>query len=196
MRQAKKLHSQKGLSLIEVLVSLVIFALGMLGTAGLQIATLKSNKYAASSAVAISLAKEYGELMQSFPSAVVDINSGTSSFFIDTSSGFSTTLPSRCTGSAASCTTSQLAQASIEDWVERVKATMPGGRAEVCRTSESRDAAGNLQWGNCDNIGDLVVIKLGWLAKNDKGETLFDGADRPKVLLPLLGNLRDFAVGP
>ena len=183
---------QTGLSLIEVLVALVIFAFGMLGAAGLQIATLKSNKFSASSAIAISLAREYGELMQTFPSAVITTSEGASSFFIDTDT-LTVTNPSQCTGNTATCTTSQLAQASVEDWAARVEAALPGGRAEVCRTSEPRDSSGNLQWGGCDDIGDLVVVKMGWLAKNDKGEKLFNGSDRPKILLPLLGNLRDFA---
>ncbi len=193
MVQLKPIQRQKGLSLVEVLVSLVIFALGLLGAAGLQLATLKSNKFSASSAIAISLAKEYGELIQTFPSSVITTSSGTNTFFIDTNTVFASPNPSRCTGNTASCTTAQLAQASVEDWAYRVKAAMPGGRAETCRTSEPRDASGNLQWGGCDNIGDLVVVKMGWIAKNDKGESLFD-TDRPKILLPLLGNLRDFAV--
>lgn len=188
-----KINHQNGQSLIEVLVALVIFAFGMLGAAGLQVATLKSNKFAASSAAAISLAREYGELMQTFPSAIITTSTGTSTFFIDTNTAFTSTNPSLCTGNSATCTTSQLAQASIEDWAARVKAALPGGRAEVCRTSEPRNSSGDLQWGGCDNIGDLVVVKMGWLAKNDKGEKLFDGSDRPKILLPLLGNLRDFA---
>ena len=194
MIELNAMHRQKGLSLVEVLVSLVIFALGLLGAAGLQLATLKSNKFAASSATAISLAKEYGELIQTFPSSVIGTSQGTNTFFIDTNTAFVGPNPSRCTGNAASCTTLQLAQASVEDWAYRVKAALPGGRAEICRTSEPRDATGNLQWGVCDNIGDLVVVKVGWIAKNDKGELLYDATDRPKILLPLMGNLRDFAV--
>lgn len=192
MRSFVTFRKQKGLSLIEVLVALVVFAFGMLGAAGLQLATLKSNKFAASSAAAISLAREYGELMQTFPSAVMTTSSGSSSFFIDTNTAFASPNPSLCTANSATCTTAQLAQSSLEDWAARVKLALPGGRAEVCRTSEPRNASGDLQWGACDNIGDLVVVKMGWIAKNDKGETLFD-SDRPKILLPLLGNLRDFA---
>lgn len=192
MVSSLRLYRQKGLSLIEVLVALVIFAFGMLGAAGLQIATLKSNKFSVSSAVAISLAREYGELMQTFPNAVITTSTGTSTFFIDTDT-LTIIAPSLCTGNTATCTSAQLAQASLEDWASRVKTALPGGRAQVCRTSEPRNSAGDLQWGGCDNIGDLVVVKMGWLAKNDKGEKLFDGSDRPKILLPLLGNLRDFA---
>jgi type IV pilus assembly protein PilV len=192
MGTSPKLIHQKGLSLIEVLVALIIFAFGMLGVAGLQVATLKSNKFAASSATAISLAREYGELMQSFPSVNISTSTGASPFFIDTST-FLTPNPSLCTGSSAACTSAQLAQAAMQDWSLRVKEALPGGgRAEICRTSEPRNADGDLQWAHCDGIGDLVVVKIGWAARSDKGENLFD-SDRPKILLPLLGNLRDFA---
>ena len=191
MRNVRKLRHQRGLSLVEVLVALIIFAFGLLGAAGLQLATLRSNQFAASSSTAIALAREYGELMQAFPSAVITTSTGTSTFFIDTGAVTSPNA-SACNGVATNCTTSQLATASMQDWAARVKAALPGGRAEVCRTSEPRDAAGDLQWGNCDNLGDLVVIKMGWLARNDKGETLFS-ADRPRLAMPLLGNLKDFA---
>lgn len=192
MVSSLRLYRQKGLSLIEVLVALVIFAFGMLGAAGLQIATLKSNKFSVSSAVAISLAREYGELMQTFPNTALTKPAGSGPLFIDTDALTGTTA-ALCTGISATCTTDQLAQASLDDWSIRVRAALPAGRAQVCRTSEPLDSAGDLKWGGCDNVGDLVFVKIGWLARNGKGEKLFDGSDRPKILLPLLGNLRDFA---
>jgi len=178
--------------MVEVLVSLVIFAFGLLGAAGLQLATLKSNQFAASSATAISLGREYAEIMQSFPSAIISTTSGTSTFFIDTDTAIASPNPAACLGTATNCTTDQLATALKEDWRARVRAALPGGRAEVCRDSEPRTSAGDLEWGGCDDTGDLVVVKLGWAGRNDKGEDLFT-TDRPRMVMPVMGNLKDFA---
>ncbi|MGE0498229.1 MAG: type IV pilus modification protein PilV [Ramlibacter sp.] len=193
MRNFSKPGYQRGLSLIEVLVSLVIFAFGLLGAAGLQMATLRSNQFASSSATAVALAREYGEMMQSFPSAIETTSEGTSTFFLDTANTIASPNPSACNGSTVTCTPAQLSQALKEDWRARVKVALPSGRAEVCRDAEPRDASGELEWGGCDNTGDLVVVKIGWRAKNDKGETLFTD-DKPRIVVPVMGNLRDFAV--
>lgn len=188
---------QRGLSLVEVLVALVIFAFGLLGAAGLQVATLKSNQFAASSAVAVALAREYGEIMQTFPSVVIKTNQGTSTFFFDTETSISSPNPTACNGATVDCTSADLSQALKEDWRARVRFALPGGRAEVCRDSAPRNGSGDLQWGGCDDIGDLVVVKIGWTARDDKGETLNqDGlgntVDRPRIVVPVMGNLRDF----
>jgi type IV pilus assembly protein PilV len=190
MRKFPALHPQSGMTLVEVLVALVIFAFGLLGAAGLQLSTLKSNQFSGSSSVAVSLARDYGELMQMYPSAVVSTTAGTSSFFLDTNS-FTTTSVTACNGSAAACDAAAMLNAMKSDWAKRVVAALPDGRAEVCRDSAPRDASGNLQWGGCNDTGDLVVIKFGWSAKADKGETSLSNS-RPKIVVPVLGNLQDF----
>ncbi|MBX3657895.1 MAG: type IV pilus modification protein PilV [Ramlibacter sp.] len=190
MKMPCVLQAQRGLSLVEVLVALVIFAFALLGAAGLQISTLKSNQFTTASATAASLAREYGELMQSYPSSSVSSSSVTSSFFIDTSTMGTATAASACNGASTTCDPSQLLGAEIRDWSERVKVALPGGRAEVCRDSDPRDSDGNLQWGNCNGDGDLVVVKVGWFAKSDKGEVL--GNTRPRLVLPLMGNFKDY----
>jgi type IV pilus assembly protein PilV len=193
MRKFHSLKRQAGLSMVEVLVAFIIFAFGLLGAAGLQLATLRSNQFAASSSMAVSMAREYGELMQSFPNAVVSTTSTTSTFFVDTNS-ITAAAAANCTGSTASCSANDIAAAAISDWSSRVKAALPGGRAAICRDSTPRDGSGDLSWdvATCDELGDLVIVKLGWNAKNDKGETLFT-ADRPRLALPVMGNLQDFA---
>jgi type IV pilus assembly protein PilV len=190
MRTFPSVHSQAGMTLVEVLVALVIFAFGLLGAAGLQLSTLKSNQFSGSASVATSLARDYAELMQTYPSTVVSTVAGTSSFFMDTSS-FVTTSVTACNGTGVTCDAAAMLSAAKSDWAKRVIASLPDGRAEVCRDSAPRDASGNLQWGGCNDTGDLVVIKFGWSAKADKGETSLSNA-RPKIVIPVLGNLQDF----
>jgi type IV pilus assembly protein PilV len=193
MRTFPSVHSQAGMTLVEVLVALVIFAFGLLGAAGLQLSTLRSNQFSGSASVAVSLARDYADLMQTYPSVITSTTAGTSSFFLDTS-GYTTTSATACNGALANCDGAAMLNAMKSDWAKRVKLALPDGRAEVCRDSAPRDASGNLQWGSCNDTGDLVVIKFGWAAKADKGESELSNS-RPKIVIPVLGNLQDF-VGP
>lgn len=57
-------QSQRGVSLIEVLVSILIFSVGLLGLAALQLNSMKSNQTAAVRSHATFLAYEMGDRMR------------------------------------------------------------------------------------------------------------------------------------
>lgn len=189
-------RQQAGLSMVEVLVALVIFAFGLLGAAGLQMSSLKANQYSVSSSMAVGLARDYGEVMRMLvtdPASTATLTLNT--FLLDTTNARSSPAPAACNGTSASCTNDELAKAAIDDWVDRVrsesdpKATLRGGRAEICHTSNPRDGSGNLQWGNCDGSGDTVVAKMGWYAKKMGGNAEGTGnqawmtEDRPRMAI-------------
>ena len=197
MRQIK-LNRQRGMSLIEVLISLVIFAFGMLAAAGLQLASLKSSQYSSQAVNATTLAREYGEIMQMIPSATLSSTAdGTNSFFIDTA-GANTADAAGCTGAAKTCGATAFVAAMVRDWSMRVSQSLPGGRAEVCRDSTPRDNDGNLQWGGCDDTGEMTLVKVGWAGKTQSvtdaqstGQTWMTD-DRPRFVMSILGNLKDY----
>jgi len=64
--------TQHGFSMIEVLVSLLVIAVGLLGLSGLQIASVKGTSNAHSRNVATNLAMELSERMRSNPAGVDD----------------------------------------------------------------------------------------------------------------------------
>lgn len=59
----KRVHLQRGASLIEVLVAVVILAVGLLGVAGMQMSALRSNQSAYERSVATFLASSIAERM-------------------------------------------------------------------------------------------------------------------------------------
>lgn len=173
-------------------MALVIFAFGLLGAAGLQLASLKANQFSVSASASVALAREYGELMRLTTTDPDSTLSATlSAFLLDTQAGRASPVPSACNGTGATCSPVQLAKAAIDDWVARVqspKSGLTGGRAEICHTSEPRDAAGELQWGSCDGEGDTVVAKMGWYAKKTGGSAEGSGqawltSDRPRMVV-------------
>jgi type IV pilus assembly protein PilV len=199
--RAVNMHGQSGMTLIEVLIALLIFAFGMLGAAGLQLASMKSSQFSSQSVVATNLAREYGEIMQAFPESVISTsNTGTVAFFIvstETSPGAATS--EACTGLTKTCDAATMATAMRSDWMSRIQTTLPQGRVEVCRDSEPRDSGDQRlkAWGNCDDSGALTLIKVGWTVKKNNSDSGLDQTwltdnSRPQFAMALLGNLIDY----
>lgn len=205
----RRLSAQRGITLLEVLVALVIFAFGLLAAAGLQLSSLQAAQYAANSGVATGMAREYGELMQMIPSginATFDATSSTeNSLLFDTEDlDDSGAEPNACTGASSTCDTTDAAGmtkfiASMRnDWAARVQSAqaLPQGRAEVCRDSTPRNSSGYLEWGGCDESGEMVIVKMGWLGKPLAGTTNaapdWMTVDRPRFAISVMANLKDY----
>jgi type IV pilus assembly protein PilV len=194
-RNGKK---SRGFALIEILVSLVILAIGLLGTLGLQLATLRSNQFTAQAAVAAQLARDYEEIVQMVPSAAVSSSEGTSTFSVlDTTTNVAPN-PLNCVGTGANCSPTEQMNALLYEWKSRVTNTLPAGRAVVCRDSTPRDTSGAGQglyhWA-CDDEGDMIMIKMGWAAKADKSDVVMQAIatdDRPRIVITVFGNQTDF----
>ena len=180
------------MTLVEVLVALVIFALGMLGAGGLIMSSLRSSQFSNNASVAISLARDYGELVQMIPPSVASsTTSGTNVFVIDTST--TATAPSAWC-KAADCTTAQMITLNLWDWQQKVINSLPDGRAKVCQDMTPKDSDGLYKW-DCDGAGTMLVVKFGWHAKTGAAGTGDDnlgavggGIVRPKLVISLFGN--------
>ncbi len=196
-RAPRTLRRQIGFSLIEVLVSLVILAVGMLGTVGLMLATLKSNQLASQASVAARLATEFQEIMALNVDQAVDTGNGTSVFTnIDTqAAAYADTNPTTCLGNAATCTPTQLYAFLINEWILRVNTQLPNGVVKVCRDNNPKDSNGIYRWACTGTTSSLLTIKFGWAAKSDKGETTFSqsGSDTnpPRFVVTLSGTQQD-----
>ena len=180
------------MTLVEVLVALVIFALGMLGAGGLIMPSLRSGQHTAQASVAIGLARDYGELMQLIPASVQSsAASSANPFLFDTNTTM--TAPTSCQGASAACTPTEMINFGKYDWAQRVKAALPGGRAVVCQDTAPKNADGLYEW-TCDNTGTLVVVKFDWVTKVGPAGTGDDNLDdaRPKMVVTLFGNQTDF----
>jgi type IV pilus assembly protein PilV len=189
---------QTGFSLVEVLVSIVILGLAMLGAAGLQLATMRSSQYSAQASVATQLVRDYEEITQLVRSADMATSEGSSlltAVDTDTADG---NAPESCFGSSADCTPAKLAAYMLADWKNRVRSDLPGGRAVVCRDSAPKTASGTnagLYHWSCDNTGDMLMVKIGWTARADKNDAAMQAvaADGlPRVVMTIFGNQKDF----
>lgn len=170
-----KCRRSAGFSLIEVMISMLILAFGVLAMGGLQLASLRSTQSATNFSTAATLAKDYTEMMRSNTS--VSNNTATAApanpYMFDSANSSTFTaspLSSSAQCQSGTCTFAQISVLHVADWADRVAIQLPAGRAVVCRDPAPRNADGSYRWSCGANNGSAVTIKLGWIDKRDKEE--------------------------
>jgi type IV pilus assembly protein PilV len=173
------LRVRAGFTLVEVLVALLVVALGIAGAAGLQTLAVRAARDAAHLSDGTRLARSLAERMRANPRALAQPDNPYLHLDYDAGSG-APTAPALCYADA-DCDADALARFDVFDVLDAVAAGFPGGRIRVCRDTGEPDATGVLPW-TCDaEDGAPVVVKLGWRAQGDAAT----GA--PKLMMPLAG---------
>lgn len=124
---------QRGFTLIEVLVAVVILAIGLLGLAALQNSGLQGSQEAYLRSQATLLASDITDRMRANRAAA--LNGDYDHSFGDSVSG------------------STIAAQDVQDWVTTIQSVLPGGDGQVCRSSTA--AA-------CNGAGSVFVISIRW----------------------------------
>jgi type IV pilus assembly protein PilV len=166
----------RGFTLAEVLVALLVVALGSAGAAALQTRALRTARAAARLSAGTRLAASLAERMRANPAAMAlaDADNPYLAFDYDAASGPPSAAASCYAG--ADCSPDQLAAFDRFETAREVAASVPGGRIRVCRDASPPDASTGLSGWNCDGRdGAPLAIKLGW---REPG-----APDAPRVLL-------------
>lgn len=112
-------------------------------------------------------------------------------------SSTNTCVLNTCNTAGTNFSTKMLAFSTWE-WAQRVQSALPAGRVGVCSDSSPKEN-GLYKW-DCDGLGNMRVVKFGWRAKTGPTGTGDDilvatdssGAVRPKMVITLFGNQADF----
>ena len=141
---------QAGVSLIEILVSTLILAIGLVGVAVMQALALHNNQEAQMRSHASSLAYDLADRMRNNVAAA---NAG--QYDPATASASSTCY------TPSGCAMGDMARDDLQRWLTNVAATLPMGEGFVCIDSTPDDGtdASNPQ---CDGNGTLFAIKVWW----------------------------------
>lgn len=124
---------QKGFSLLEVLISVVVLSIGLLGIAALQMNAIRYNHAAQLRSIAIS---QIGNIVDRMEANSAGVAAG----YYDNVSG---------SGSAITCTTcssSQIAQKDIYQWNTANKQLLPLGQGTI--TKNGNQLTITLRWDN------------------------------------------------
>jgi type IV pilus assembly protein PilV len=156
-------NSQGGFTLLEVLIAIVVLALGLLGLAGLQAASLRNNHSAYLRSQATLLAYDMADRMRANPEAVKNGDYNKPAAPAKITECFTTD----------GCTPDKMAQQDKFEWATAVANTMPSGQAVVCldSTSDPESGAGIPTFAapQCDNTGTVYAVKIWW--NDDRSNT-------------------------
>lgn len=155
----------KGFSLIEVMVTLVLTTIGILGMVAMQGRSIQYTQDSVQRNAAVMLASDFVEIIRANPEALFEKTPPAAPFYSDfkdnspfykqAGSNFAT-APGACAGNPKS------ALEMRDCWVEATQATLPGaadlfGSAfYICRSSAP---------GNCNDKGSMLEIQLAWSVK-------------------------------
>ncbi len=117
-------HHQRGITLLESLVALLISALGILGIVGVQMRTLVDTQTAVHRAQAIRLIEDLNERLRANPNGLATMIANQTAVF-----GTISEPDDDC--SSTSCTATQLMMYDLWVWKQNTIATLPLGEAHI-----------------------------------------------------------------
>ncbi|CAN5394591.1 type IV pilus modification protein PilV [soil metagenome] len=180
---------QAGFSLIEVLISVFVLALGVIGAAGMQLTALRTTQQSGFQTSAVELAAEMADKMRANASQMKLPNNLFLQVNYQSAESAEPAAPGvLCYSAASNCNAEQLAAFEIYEWKKRIKSSLPRGRALICRDARPWDDSARAFTWACSggaNENAPLVIKLGWQEKNPDGSLIKDGAQQfpPSVAL-------------
>lgn len=136
-------HRQRGISLIESLVAMVVTALGILGVLGVQMRTLADTQTSVGRAQAIRLIDDLGERMKVNPNALGNLDS----YAIGWRSGAAPTARASRICETLTCTHAEYAAYDIREWKRAVERALPQGDAMVFTAPGETTASNRRQLG-------------------------------------------------
>lgn len=167
-------QTQKGFTLLEVLIAVVVFAIGLLGIAGLQVAGMRFTHGSQLRAVATMQAENMADRMRANMTAVRD-------GAYNVTGAMPTSFDTDC--GAETCTPAELAEYDLVLWNDGASgkpnesnaATLPEGEGVVCIDSTPDD--GDIGDWDCDNEGIVYAIKLTWNERTVGADDIVQNCD-------------------
>jgi len=158
----------RGFTLIEVMVALLVLSIGLLGLAGLQVAALQNNQSAFMRSQATALAYDLADRMRSNVVGTISGNYDPANAAV---------VPTCRT--TAGCTSQEMAANDLAEWNATIAANLPMGEGAVCIDSTPSDGADSTT-PECDGVGTQYVIKL-WWDENRDGEISTDPTNMERL---------------
>lgn len=175
-----------GYTLLEVLIAVVVLALGIMGGVALQLAALRARHQAALLSQATQLATAMAERMRA-NAGQMRLTDGDNLYLTLNYDALNEPHPpapaALCYGGAA-CGGAQLALSDLYEAKLLVKQNLPAGRVVICRDA-GLWSGGKLRWACGGGAGAPLVVKVGWRGKNPDGTPRTDdsGEYMPGVAL-------------
>lgn len=165
-----------GFTMVEVLVAVLLLAVGLVGALAMQAHAMRTRQESALQSEALQAAATLADRIRA--------NAGQSSAYIGFEFDAAASAAPSSTQDACSdapCDTAALAQRELAEFRQHLQAALPLGRAAVCRDAGAAPG-GPAQW-VCDHNPEApVIIKIGWRSRQPGGAAQASG---PQVTLPV-----------
>jgi type IV pilus assembly protein PilV len=122
--------------MIEVLVTIIIIAIGVLGAAALQVTTLKNLSTSHSASIAAIVVEDFSERMRANPTAALANNYEHSE----------APVPPYPDCVVNACSMADLAIYDMGTWWQQLTAALPSGRGEVARVGATNRFVITVRW--------------------------------------------------
>lgn len=130
-----QINNSAGFTLLEVMIAMVIFSIGLLGLAGIQATAIQNNNSAYTRTVAMQLAYNMADVLRASTTSTGEI--------IDAFDSISTTIPASPTScvqkngaGAPSCTETELANFEVFHWKKRIEKELASGLGSISKTGD------------------------------------------------------------
>ena len=157
MKTIQSAKRKTGFSLLEVMVALVIFSIGLIGLAGLQSASLSYNQSAYLRSQATYLAYDMLDKIRANPERSDDYTTLADSY-TETGTAYSCYY-SQTTGN---CSEQELAKHDIFEWKQSIAQLLPGGKGKVEKIVDTGidTFQVTLQWNDPSNPSSTTEIQI------------------------------------
>ena len=152
--------------MIEVLITMVILAIGLLGVTGLQLTSLRANQISQFRTQATWLAYDLSDRMRA---NMEGVDAGAYDNPAPTAVDTCLTVDG--------CSTDEMAQNDAFEWIAAVQSALPQGAGTVCIDSTPND--GTPAAPACDGGGSVYAIKIWWDDDRDGNLDRFEMSLQP-----------------
>jgi type IV pilus assembly protein PilV len=172
-------RAASGFTLAEVLVGLVLLAIGVMGAVAMQAKAQRSRLEAHLMSQALHLASSLGDRIHAND---VQLDHYLD-FQYDADRDGPPKAPEVLCFDGSDCDTAQLVAFDLFEASQQLHTAFPGGRIGICHDGKVLDAGTEALLWECDgNSKAPVTIKIGWLGRHADGKQLHKA---PRVALPL-----------
>jgi type IV pilus assembly protein PilV len=161
-------HRGAGFSLVEVLVSIVVLSVGLLGAMHMLLASVRASNEAATFTAALNLVRELSEKARMNTGAPA--NAYLVESWTEADAGTAAVGPG-CAAAGVACSPAQLAAWDMQEWKRSVASALPDARLSICVDDALWNEAADAYAWACSHAGHNVVVKLGWMPRNAVSKT-------------------------
>lgn len=164
-----RLNINRGFTLLEVLVSVLVLSFGLLGIAGLLLATVQNNTIASQRSTATFLAQDMADRIRQNINATKPLKADGKTpqpvYYLNSKGALKNCY---ATTPAADCADREgVAAQDLFSWNQQIAASLPAGEGIICKDLTPDDGS-SFATPNCDgNEFSPWVIKIFWVVRRE-----------------------------